>query len=141
VESAEDVDFTVKCLCSSSGGRGRPRRGADPERSRDRAGGDRARRRAGRLDGLSAGLIRRRARAFKRAGHCGQRSRVAEDYARKAHGEVDAKLVRAAAQGTRPLVEWLSGTYAMPFEVITDFNYPGHSAHRMHGLPSRPAPS
>ena len=25
----------------------------------------------------------------------------------------------------------------MPFEVITDFNYPGHSAHRMHGLPSR----
>ena len=25
----------------------------------------------------------------------------------------------------------------MPFEVIADFNYPGHSAHRMHGLPSR----
>src|SRR5581483_3009973 len=28
-------------------------------------------------------------------------------------------------------------TYALPFDVITDFNYPGHSAHRMHGLPSR----
>jgi fumarate reductase flavoprotein subunit len=25
----------------------------------------------------------------------------------------------------------------MPFEVITDFNYPGHAVHRMHGLPSR----
>src|SRR6185436_3188815 len=28
-------------------------------------------------------------------------------------------------------------SYDMPFEVVTDFNYPGHSAHRMHGLPSR----
>jgi len=60
-----------------------------------------------------------------------------EDIARKAHGEADAKLVQAVARGAGPLVEWLSETYAMPFEVITDFNYPGHSAHRMHGLPSR----
>src|SRR5205807_3776359 len=28
-------------------------------------------------------------------------------------------------------------SYAMPFEVITNFNYSGHSVRRMHGLPSR----
>jgi hypothetical protein len=43
----------------------------------------------------------------------------------------------AVARRRGPTVEWLADTYAMPFEVITDFNYPGHSAHRMHGLPSR----
>jgi fumarate reductase flavoprotein subunit len=35
------------------------------------------------------------------------------------------------------LVEWLSDRYGLPFEVVDNFNYPGHSAMRMHGLPSR----
>src|SRR5256714_926762 len=62
---------------------------------------------------------------------------LAVDGARKAHGEADTKLVRTVASEAGPTVEWLGDTYALPFEVITDFNYPGHSAHRMHGLPSR----
>jgi fumarate reductase flavoprotein subunit len=61
----------------------------------------------------------------------------ADDISRKAHGEADAKLVRTVAEHAGPTVEWLADSFAMPFEVITDFNYPGHSAHRMHGLPSR----
>ena len=44
---------------------------------------------------------------------------------------------RPSRTSAGPTVEWLADAYAMPFEVITDFNYPGHSAHRMHGLPSR----
>ena len=44
--------------------------------------------------------------------------------ARSRAGRTDGRMARATP--TR-----------MPFEVITDFNYPGHSAHRMHGLPSR----
>ncbi|HXX07123.1 MAG TPA: FAD-binding protein, partial [Pseudolabrys sp.] len=36
-----------------------------------------------------------------------------------------------------PLVEWLAERYSLPFGVVDDFNYPGHSAMRMHGLPSR----
>ena len=35
------------------------------------------------------------------------------------------------------LVEWLADRYGLPFEVVDNFNYPGHSAMRMHGLPSR----
>ena len=87
---------------------------------------------------LSAGLIPAAGTRFQRErGITDTPELFAQDISRKAHNEADAKLVQAAARGACPLVEWLADTYAMPFEVITDFNYPGHSAHRMHGLPSR----
>jgi fumarate reductase flavoprotein subunit len=87
---------------------------------------------------LSAGLIPAAGTRFQKArGIADSTELLAGDISRKAHGEADAKLVRAAAESAGPVVEWLADTYAMPFEVITDFNYPGHSAHRMHGLPSR----
>jgi fumarate reductase flavoprotein subunit len=87
---------------------------------------------------LSAGLIPAAGTRFQaEQGIVDSAQLFAADIARKAHGEADAKLVRAVAGDAGPLVEWLSEAYAMPFEVITDFNYPGHSAHRMHGLPSR----
>ena len=87
---------------------------------------------------LSAGLIPAAGTRFQRAhGIADGPELFAQDISRKAHDEADAKLVQAVARGAGPLVEWLADTYAMPFEVITDFNYPGHSAHRMHGLPSR----
>ena len=87
---------------------------------------------------LSAGLIPAAGTRFQRAREIEDSAKLfADDIARKAHGEADGKLVRAAAEGAGPAVEWLADAYAMPFEVITDFNYPGHSAHRMHGLPSR----
>ena len=41
------------------------------------------------------------------------------------------------AAGAARLVEWLSDRYGLPFEVVDNFNYPGHSVMRMHGLPSR----
>jgi fumarate reductase flavoprotein subunit len=87
---------------------------------------------------LSAGLIPAAGTRFQRErGITDTPELFAQDIARKAHNEADAKLVQAVARGAGPLVEWLADTYAMPFDVITDFNYPGHSAHRMHGLPSR----
>ena len=87
---------------------------------------------------LSAGLIPAAGTRFQAArGVADSPELFAADISRKAHGEADAKLVRAVAQGAGPTVEWLADAYALPFEVITDFNYPGHSAHRMHGLPSR----
>jgi fumarate reductase flavoprotein subunit len=87
---------------------------------------------------LSAGLIPAAGTRFQRErGIADNPELFAQDIVRKAHNEADAKLVQAVARGAAPLVEWLADAYAMPFEVITDFNYPGHSAHRMHGLPSR----
>jgi fumarate reductase flavoprotein subunit len=87
---------------------------------------------------LSAGLIPAAGTRFQRVqGIADSAELFAADISRKAHGEADVKLVRAVASGAGSAVEWLADTYALPFEVITDFNYPGHSAHRMHGLPSR----
>jgi fumarate reductase flavoprotein subunit len=87
---------------------------------------------------LSAGLIPAAGTRFQAAqGISDSADLFADDIARKAHGEADPQLVRAVAERAGPLVEWLSDTYGLPFEVIADFNYPGHSAHRMHGLPSR----
>lgn len=87
---------------------------------------------------LSAGLIPAAGTRFQTERGVEDSPKLfAEDIARKAHGEADTKLVRAVADNAGRTVEWLADTFAMPFEVITDFNYPGHSAHRMHGLPSR----
>jgi fumarate reductase flavoprotein subunit len=87
---------------------------------------------------LSAGLIPAAGTRFqKQKGVEDSAKLFAEDIARKSHNEADAKLVRAVAENAGPTVEWLAATFGLPFDVITDFNYPGHSAHRMHGLPSR----
>lgn len=87
---------------------------------------------------LSAGLIPAAGTRFQHAqGIADTPALFAEDIRRKAHGEADATLVRAVAEGAGPAVEWLADRYALPFDVIANFNYPGHSALRMHGLPSR----
>ncbi len=87
---------------------------------------------------LSAGLIPAAGTRFQAAQSISDSADLfAADIACKAHGEADPQLVRAVAERAGLLVEWLSDTYGLPFEVIADFNYPGHSAHRMHGLPSR----
>jgi fumarate reductase flavoprotein subunit len=87
---------------------------------------------------LSAGLIPAAGTRFQKQKGVEDTAKLfAEDIARKSHNEADAKLVRAVAEKAGPTVEWLADKFALPFDVITDFNYPGHSAHRMHGLPSR----
>jgi fumarate reductase flavoprotein subunit len=87
---------------------------------------------------LSAGLIPAAGTRFQRAlGIEDSADLFSADISRKSHGEADAKLARTVATEAAPTIEWLTDSYAMPFEVITDFNYPGHSVHRMHGLPNR----
>src|SRR5579864_5439608 len=87
---------------------------------------------------LSAGLIPAAATRFQRAKGIVDSPRLfAHDIARKAKGEADAAVVDAVAHGAGVLVEWLADRYGLPFDVVDNFNYPGHSALRMHGLPSR----
>jgi fumarate reductase flavoprotein subunit len=87
---------------------------------------------------LSAGLIPAAGTRFQRAqGITDTAQLFADDIQRKAHREADPVLVRAIAEGAGRTVEWLADAYALPFDVIANFNYPGHSALRMHGLPSR----
>jgi fumarate reductase flavoprotein subunit len=87
---------------------------------------------------LSAGLIPAAGTRFQRArGIADDPQRFAADIQRKAKNEADAAIVTAVAQGAGPLIEWLSDRFGLPFDVIDNFNYPGHSAMRMHGLPTR----
>ncbi len=87
---------------------------------------------------LSAGLIPAAGTRFQRAkGIDDDPARFAADIQAKAQGENDLALVEALARGAAPLVEWLADRHGMPFELVDNFNYPGHSALRMHGLPTR----
>lgn len=87
---------------------------------------------------LSAGLIPAAGTRFQKARGIGDDATLfASDIARKAHGEADAAIVDLVARQAGPTVEWLADHYGLPFSVVHDFDYPGHSARRMHGLPSR----
>jgi fumarate reductase flavoprotein subunit len=87
---------------------------------------------------LSAGLIPAAGTRFQRAkGIMDSTQLLAVDIQRKAKGEADAAVADAVADGAGVLVEWLADRYGLPFDVIDNFNYPGHSAMRMHGLPTR----
>jgi flavocytochrome c len=87
---------------------------------------------------LSAGLIPAAGTRFQRAkGVADSPERLAADIQRKAHGEAPVALVEIIARGSASLIEWLTDRHGLPFELIDNFNYPGHSALRMHGLPSR----
>ena len=87
---------------------------------------------------LSAGLIPAAGTRFQRAKGIADDPRLfAADIQRKAHGEADPAVVDAVVKGSGLLVEWLADRYGLPFGVVENFNYPGHSALRMHGLPTR----
>lgn len=87
---------------------------------------------------LSAGLIPAAGTAIQSAaGIEDDPATFAGDIRRKAHSENDPVLEQALAHGASQVIDWLSQTHTLPFSVVTDFDYPGHSKRRMHGLPSR----
>jgi fumarate reductase flavoprotein subunit len=87
---------------------------------------------------LSAGLMPAAGTRFQRTrGIDDSPQRFAADIQRKANGEADPAVVEAVTRGAGPLVEWLADRHKLPFDLVDNFTYPGHSALRMHGLPSR----
>lgn len=87
---------------------------------------------------LSAGLIPAAGTRFQRAKNIADSAELfAADIQRKAHGEADQAIVDTVAREAAATVEWLADRYGLPFDVIDNFNYSGHSAMRMHGLPTR----
>lgn len=87
---------------------------------------------------LSAGLVPAAGTRWqKAAGIADTPDLLAGDIMAKAHDEPDPGLVATITKTVGPALEWLNDTHGLPFSVITNFNYPGHSVHRMHGLPTR----
>jgi fumarate reductase flavoprotein subunit len=87
---------------------------------------------------LSAGLIPAAGTRFQKAKSIVDSAELfAADIQRKAKHGADDAIVRAVAHDAGRVIEWLAGRYGLPFDVIDNFNYPGHSVMRMHGLPTR----
>lgn len=87
---------------------------------------------------LSAGLIPAAGTRFQKdAGIEDDADLFAEDIQRKAKGENSQVLVDVLSKNSSAAIEWLSDRHGLPFLVVTDFDYPGHSRRRMHGLPTR----
>lgn len=87
---------------------------------------------------LSAGLIPAAGTSFQRAAQIEDTADLfAQDIQAKAKGENEQLLVDTLAQHAGAVIDWLATTHALPFSVVTDFDYPGHSRRRMHGLPTR----
>ncbi len=87
---------------------------------------------------LSAGLVPAAGTRFQRdKGVDDSPEQFIADLQRKARGEADPVLVNVVARESARLIEWLVDRYGLPFSLVDNFLYPGHSALRMHGLPSR----
>ena len=87
---------------------------------------------------LSAGLIPAAGtKAQAAAGIEDRPALFAEDIQAKAKGENPPELVQTLAENAGPAIDWLSDRFKLPFTVVDDFDYPGHSRRRMHGLPTR----
>ncbi len=87
---------------------------------------------------LSAGLIPAAGTRHQAAAGIADTPAIfAADIQAKAAGENPQDLVDTLAGGAGPTVEWLAERFEMPFSLVHDFDYPGHSRRRMHGLPTR----
>jgi fumarate reductase flavoprotein subunit len=87
---------------------------------------------------LSAGLIPAAGTRFQEAaGIADDAALFARDIQRKAKGENPQALVDLLAANAGPTVDWLAERFGLPFSLVSDFDYPGHSRRRMHGLPTR----
>ncbi len=87
---------------------------------------------------LSAGLIPAAGTRFQaEAGIEDAPDLFAADIQRKAKGENPEALVALLAGTAGRVIDDLADRYDLPFSVVDDFDYPGHSRRRMHGLPTR----
>lgn len=87
---------------------------------------------------LSAGLIPAADTSLQRAvGIEDSPELFAADIQEKAQYENNPEIVNALTTRAAEVIEWLMNCYKLPFSLVDDFDYPGHSRRRMHGLPTR----
>ncbi|GGK17536.1 FAD-dependent oxidoreductase [Salinarimonas ramus] len=87
---------------------------------------------------LSAGLIPAAGTRWQTAAGAQDSPELfAADILAKAENEPDPAAVKRLAALSGPVIEWLADAHGLDFSLVDDFRYPGHSAYRMHGLPSR----
>jgi fumarate reductase flavoprotein subunit len=87
---------------------------------------------------MSTGLIPAAGSRIQRAkGIEDSPEQFAADIVAKTKGAVDHALVTHLARQSARTVDWLAETHEIDLSLVEGFTYPGHSALRMHGMPSR----
>ncbi|NRB33033.1 MAG: FAD-dependent oxidoreductase, partial [Rhizobiaceae bacterium] len=87
---------------------------------------------------LSAGLIPAAGTRLQASAGIEDSSELfASDIQAKANDENDPVIVRSLTDNAAGVIEWLIDEHDLPFSLVNDFDYPGHSRRRMHGLPTR----
>lgn len=87
---------------------------------------------------LSAGLIPAAGTTVQAAAGIDDSAALfAGDIQAKANNQNEQALVDTLAGNAAAVIDWLTDRHGLPFSVVTDFDYPGHSRRRMHGLPTR----
>lgn len=87
---------------------------------------------------MSTGLIpAASSKAQKAKGVSDDAELFANDIIAKTKGKVDQALVRRLTEQSAQTVNWLMDDHDIALSLVEGFTYPGHSALRMHGMPSR----
>lgn len=87
---------------------------------------------------MSTGLIPAAGSRIQRArGIADSPEQFARDIIAKTKGAVDRELVAHLTRQSAATVDWLAETHGLDLSLVEGFTYPGHSALRMHGMPSR----
>jgi fumarate reductase flavoprotein subunit len=87
---------------------------------------------------MSTGLIPAAGSRIQRAkGVEDSPEQFAADIVAKTKGQVDTELVGHLARESARTVDWLVENHGIGLSLVEGFTYPGHSALRMHGMPSR----
>lgn len=61
----------------------------------------------------------------------------AQDIQHKAHGQAAPTLVKAYSEAIGPAMDALEAHHHIPWQLLDQFLYPGHSVHRMHAVPEK----
>jgi fumarate reductase flavoprotein subunit len=61
----------------------------------------------------------------------------AHDIQHKAHGQAAPTLVQAYSEAIGPAMDALETHHQIPWQLLDQFLYPGHSVHRMHAVPEK----
>ncbi|MFC6153728.1 FAD-dependent oxidoreductase [Nocardioides yefusunii] len=63
--------------------------------------------------------------------------RFVGDVSKKTKGMGDLALAGTLARVSSPMLEWMADDLGFPLSLVTDFQYPGHTAFRCHTLEGR----
>lgn len=87
---------------------------------------------------LSAGLIPAAGSRLQAQAEIDDSPEVfAGDIIAKTHDRTPPDMALVAARASGPMIDWLTESHGIEFELVTGFLYPGHSRMRMHGPKSR----